>query len=86
MLDISAWIYCCYYNIVVIMLFFCHSYNRFTRVFTVPPGRDGVYYFSMYLLVQSAERAHFDMCFNDDVICSTCLDHSNLENGYVPGT
>ena len=52
----------------------------------MPPGEDGVYYFSVYLTVEPAEWARFDIRFNDDFICSTYPDHSNLESGYVPGS
>ena len=46
-------------------------------MFTVPPGGDGVYYFSMYFMVDSGEYGRFDMFLNDDVICSTHPDHSD---------
>ena len=56
-------------------------------MFTVPSGRDGVYYFSVYLLVEDGEYGNFDMMLNDDVICSTIPDHaSNGANDYAPGS
>ena len=45
-------------------------------MFTVPPGGNGVYYFSTYLLIQDGEYGRFDMVLNDDVICSTYADHA----------
>ena len=46
-------------------------------MFTVPPGGDGVYYFSTYMLGDDGEYGRFDMVLNDDVICSTILDHDD---------
>ena len=43
----------------------------------MPPGLDGVYYFSTYLLVQGGEYARFDIRLNDDIICTANPDHSN---------
>ena len=59
-------------------------YDSTIGVFTVPPGGDGVYYFSAYVLVQYGESGWFDMTLNDDVICSTYPDHNN--NVYAPGS
>ena len=42
----------------------------------MPPGGDGVYYFSMYLLIQDGEWSRYDIRLNDDVICSIFPDHS----------
>ena len=63
------------------ILFIC-SYDSTTGVFTVPPGGDGVYYFSMYLLVQIGEVGIFGMRLNDDVICDVFPDrfHSGEDN------
>ena len=56
-------------------------------MFTVPPGGDGVYYFSTYLLVDAGEYGNFDMYLNNDVICSTLLDHtSSGVDDYPPGS
>ena len=49
-------------------------------MFTVPPGGDGLYYFSTYLLVDAGELASFNMVVNDDVtICTAQGDHSASE-------
>ena len=56
-------------------------------MFTVPPGGDGVYYFSVYLVVEQAEMGRFDMRLNDDVIFSTVYDHnSNGAADRAPGS
>ena len=56
-------------------------------MFTVPPGGDGVYYFSTYLLVQIGEDGYFDMYLNSDIICSTIPDHGNSgANDYAQGS
>ena len=53
----------------------------------MPPGGDGVYYFSTYLLVDYNEVAVFDMTLNDDVICSTRPHHNNSGvNDTPPGS
>ena len=43
----------------------------------MPPGGDGIYYFSAYFLVDQGEYARLDMRFNDVIICSTYPDHSD---------
>ena len=56
-------------------------------MFTVPPGGDGVYYFSTYLLVEYSEYGYFDTRCNDHIICSVFLDHYNSGVGdYVQGS
>ena len=55
-------------------------------MFTVPPGGDGVYYFSIYLLGDDGQGAFYDMYLNDDIICSTYLDHNSLGSDFVPGS
>ena len=53
----------------------------------MPPGGDGVYYFSIYLYVDDGEHGQFDMELNDDVICTTRPDqNSNGANDYAPGS
>ena len=68
-------------------ILFISSYDSTTGVFTVPSGEDGVYYFSTYLLVDAGEYGNFDMYLNNDVICSTLLDHtSSGVDDYPPGS
>ena len=52
-------------------------YDSTTGTFTVPPGGDGFYYFSMYLLVDEGERADFDIEINGDIFCTTFGDQQN---------
>ena len=53
----------------------------------MPPGGDGVYYFSTYVLVDDGEIALLDMTLNDDIFCSTYPDHSHNGDGdFVPGS
>ena len=55
-------------------------------MFTVPPGGDGVYYFSTYLLAQNAEYGRFDMRLNDDIICTAFADHyTSGDSDYAQG-
>ena len=63
------------------------SYDNIVGMFTVPPGGDGVYYFSTYVLVSPGEGARFDMRPNDVVICSTYPDQSeSAETDVAPGS
>ena len=72
---------------ITIKLFSYCRYDSTTGVFTVPPGGDGVYYFSTYMLVQLGEMARFDMMLNDDVICKTFPDHDfSGTNDYASGS
>ena len=41
-----------------------YRYDNTTGIFTVPPGGDGFYYFSVYLLVIPDEIGEFDIHFN----------------------
>ena len=59
-------------------ILFISSYDSTTGVFTVPPGGDGVYYFSTYVMVDDDEYGVFSMKLNYDVICSTWPDHDNI--------
>ena len=56
-------------------ILFISRYDPETGEFTVPPGGDGVYYFSAYVAPQLAEYGVFDMYLhpnigNSKVICS----------------
>ena len=69
------------------MFFSYWRYDSTTGIFTVPPGGDGMYYFSTYVLVQVGEWGRFDMTLNDVVICSIYPDHSTSgDNDYAPGS
>ena len=40
----------------------------------MPPGGDGYYYLSIYLLVDGAESAYFDVELNGELICTVFSD------------
>ena len=65
---------------------FISRYDSSTGVFTVPPGGDGVYYFSVYLLVPDGESAFIDMMLNGEVICSTYPDNNNAGADHAPAS
>ena len=51
----------------------------------MPPGRDGLYYFSTYLLVDAGELASFNMVVNEDVtVCTAQGDNSASEMDDYP--
>ena len=47
-------------------------------MFTVPPGGDGVYYFSTYLLVDRRQFGHFNIQLNGTNICA--IENQNLDS------
>ena len=53
---------------------FVHRYDSITGTFTVPPGGDGFYYFTVYLDSQASEDSIFDIEINGEQICSVELD------------
>ena len=48
----------------------------------MPPGGNGVYSFSMYLLFEEGERAFFNMMLNDQTICIASGDNDSNGVGY----
>ena len=66
-------------------ILFISRYDSTTGVFTVPPGGDGIYYFSVYVLVQNGEAARFDITVNDDEVCTTYPDQ-NATTDLAPGS
>ena len=52
---------------------FISSYNSTTGVFTVPPGGDGFYHFSITLQNQAGERGHFQIQLNGHNKCTAHL-------------
>ena len=65
---------------------FIFSYNSSTGVFTVPPGGDGVYYFSVYLTGDHGEGGFVDMKHNDANICRALGDNSESGHQDAPAT
>ena len=53
-----------------------HRYDSTTGTFTVPPGGDGFYYFSTYLLVVGGEWGDFEIQINGEMLCSTLFEVS----------
>ena len=51
-------------------LLYNYRYNTTEGTFTVPPGGDGYYYFTTYLLVGSADNAAFDIKLNGNLLCT----------------
>ena len=51
---------------------------------SVPPGGDGLYYFSTYLLVDLGELAYFNMVVNDVIFCSAYGDESSNSGSDYP--
>ena len=43
----------------------------------MPPGGDGYYYFSTYLLGDDAEYAYFNLEVNGNFLCTICVDNSD---------
>ena len=50
--------------------FIVYRYNSTTGTFTVPPGGDGFYYFSVYLTVVWHKSGMFDIRINRERICT----------------
>ena len=58
-----------------------NRYDSTTGTFTVPPGGDGFYYFSTYLLVVSGKHGYFDMQINGELLCTAQTVHSTSNYG-----
>ena len=52
----------------------CYRYDSTTGTFTVPPGGDGLYYFSAYFVVFYHEYAGFNIQINGEVLCTARTD------------
>ena len=51
-----------------------YRYDSTTGTFTVPPGGDGYYYFSVYLRVNGDEAGTFDVEINGELLCTAYSD------------
>ena len=49
-------------------------YDNTTGTFTVPPGGDGFYYFSVFLIMVGDEGAGFDVELNGVLVCTAYSD------------
>ncbi len=56
---------------------FVFRYDTSTAIFTVPTGGDGLYYFSIYLLVENGEWGEFRLWVNGEILCSAYGDAYN---------
>ena len=61
-------------------------YKSATGTFTVPPGGDGIYYYSVYLLVQDDEYSSFDIELNGDFLCTAYNDQQDTVFEEGPAT
>ena len=66
-----------------LLLYLIDSYDTTTGTFTVPPGGDGYYYFSTYLLGFYSEFGVFDLQINEDVLCSVRLEQHQAFNDFL---
>ena len=57
---------------------FFYRYDSTTGTFTVLPGGDGLYYFSVYFTVYYYEYAFFDIQINGDTICGAYGETDSL--------
>ena len=53
-------------------------------MFTVPPGKGGLYFFSTYLQISAGEFGRFEMRVNNEDICAAEGDQDN--NGSADNT
>ena len=44
----------------------------------MPPGGDGHYYFSVYIIISSAEFGYFDIEINGDLLCTAFGDQGDM--------
>ena len=56
-------------------------YNSETGTFTVPPGGDGYYYFSTYLVVNHIEYGAFDIVINGERLCTAYTEQQVSSEG-----
>ena len=65
----------------ITFLFIVYRYDSTTGTFTVPPGGDGYYYFSVYLLVDSDEWGRFNIEINGQILCTAQTYQLETTNG-----
>ena len=58
-------------------LFIVYRYDSTTGTFTVPPGGDGFYYFSVYFVPVAGEWCRFDIELNGNVLCTVDGDQDD---------
>ena len=62
-------------------LFIGFRYESTNGTFTVPPGGDGFYYFSTYLLFEGGHYGFFDIQVEGDTLCTARTDED--DSSYV---
>ena len=65
----------------VTSLFIVYRYDSTTGVFTVPPGGNGFYYFTVYVTTYTSEDAILDLEINGQVLCSITADLDEVADG-----
>ena len=60
-------------------------YDSESGIFTVPSGRDGFYYFSVYLSIWGREYGFFDIKMNGQNVCTTGTDEADRPFRLWPG-
>ena len=65
----------------IILLFIIFRYNNENGTFTVPPGGDGFYYFSLYLTTYSSKFVYFDVAVSGERLCTAFTDLNVMSSG-----
>ena len=61
---------------------FIYRYDSSSGTFTVPPGGEGFYYFSVYLLWYYEEYGYFDIQINGEILCTVRFEQEETFTDY----
>ena len=61
-------------TLIITSLFIVYRFDSTTGTFTVPPGGDGLYYFSVYLTVIQYDYGRFNIQVNGETVCTAFGD------------
>ena len=75
-----------YFAELSIMFLIVFRYDSTTGTFTMPPGGDGYYYFSVYLVIRNDEVGFFDIVINGDLLCTAYNDLQDTPGDPGPAT
>ena len=64
-------------------MFILYRYDSTTGTFTVPPGGDGFYYFSVFFTLTVSERVYFNVDHNGEEISTIFSDLNRIPSGDV---
>ena len=64
-----------------LILFTVYRYDNTTGTFTVPPGGNGYYYFSVYLTTYSSKFVYFDVEISGERLCTAFTDLNVMSSG-----